>query len=310
MRMKFPPPPPSPLDPRFPDPQRMLTSPLDCSGWPEPRVYVEAQQWFTGPSKDIVTQSKHTHIGACVPSINSSISGVLVLDVLAQLHMMNDHVLDELHAELVLGSSKVPLGEELRVNMDCTAPDQQLYCMRVYRLQLDTTRAIYDGVNSIKIFADLRNTHPQTQRDPALGQGFGSNTAFAFPVTLKNGKPANPTPAGPAATRLMARGTMSFPWSYTEVFWYGALPTQPVSGLWTTPLVQSVQHSKAAEVTGTFASLDPAFHKTAPSEGSVLLRSDKAYRAPFTIDTTKLPNGRHKLFVRTDVLVRAGCSGA
>jgi hypothetical protein len=37
---------------------------VDCSGWPEPRVYVEAQQWFTPPGVDIDTQddSKHTHI--------------------------------------------------------------------------------------------------------------------------------------------------------------------------------------------------------------------------------------------------------
>ena len=36
---------------------------------------------------------------------------------------------------------------------------------------------------------------------------------------------------------------MSFPWSYTEVFWRGDLPTDPVSGNWTTPMFESEQRS-------------------------------------------------------------------
>ncbi len=40
---------------------------LCLQGYPEPRVYMESQHWFTSPGKDIDRDSKHTHIGACVP---------------------------------------------------------------------------------------------------------------------------------------------------------------------------------------------------------------------------------------------------
>lgn len=70
-----PPPPPIPEEPGLPSAQRMLGADYaDCSGWPERRVYVEAQQWFTGPGADIASQSTHTHIGACMP-YKQTISG-------------------------------------------------------------------------------------------------------------------------------------------------------------------------------------------------------------------------------------------
>ena len=39
---------------------------------------------------------------------------------------------------------------------------------------------------------------------------------------------------------------MSFPWSYTEGFVLGDLPMAPVSGLWTTPKLNTQQHSQAS----------------------------------------------------------------
>ena len=36
----------------------------------------QTQQWFTAKDDDIVTQSKHQHLGACVP-YNATVSGKL-----------------------------------------------------------------------------------------------------------------------------------------------------------------------------------------------------------------------------------------
>ena len=41
-----------------------------------PRCTWQAQQWFTANGNDIVTQSKHQHLGACVP-YNATVSGKL-----------------------------------------------------------------------------------------------------------------------------------------------------------------------------------------------------------------------------------------
>lgn len=37
---------------------------------------------------------------------------------------------------------------------------------------------------------------------------------------------------------------MKFPWSYTEGFVMGDLPMAPVSGLWTTPKLNTQQHAQ------------------------------------------------------------------
>ena len=63
-------------------------------------------------------------------------------------------------------------------------------------------------------------------------------------------------------------------------------------------------------MTNSFVSLDPAFHKLpVPNIGTVLVQNSTApsgWTGQLLIDTTKLTNGVHKLFIRTDVLVRLG----
>ncbi len=61
---------------------------------------------------------------------------------------------------------------------------------------------------------------------------------------------------------------------------------------------------QSATITGSFASIDPKFHAMPAFIGSpVLLQTSAAYQGNLTIDTTKLANGYHKLFIRNDVTV-------
>ncbi len=58
----------------------------DCSGWPEPRAYVEGQQWFTPMGQDVSSASRHVHVAACMP-YKQSVSGIVTFDVLVMLHV-------------------------------------------------------------------------------------------------------------------------------------------------------------------------------------------------------------------------------
>ncbi len=60
------------------------------------------------------------------------------------------------------------------------------------------------------------------------------------------------------------------------------------------------------DVTSSFVSLDPAFHAMPPDEGTVLLDQAGPYKGPVTIDTDRLSNGVHRLFIRAG----APCNGA
>lgn len=54
--------------------ERMLTQATNCSGWPEPRQWIEAQQWWTNAGDDIDSQSQHFHLGGCMP-YNQTLTG-------------------------------------------------------------------------------------------------------------------------------------------------------------------------------------------------------------------------------------------
>jgi hypothetical protein len=49
----------------LPDPARMLTQPTNCTGWPEPRMWIEAQSWWTDPGFNVSSDARHFHIGGC-----------------------------------------------------------------------------------------------------------------------------------------------------------------------------------------------------------------------------------------------------
>lgn len=82
----------------LPPPERMLSQQWNCTGWPEPRVWIEAQQWWTdaGEEADIEHTSRHFHIGACMP-YGQTVSGVVTIDVLTQLHNNQDHYISEVY---------------------------------------------------------------------------------------------------------------------------------------------------------------------------------------------------------------------
>lgn len=52
---------------------------------------LQSQAWWTDPGTDLDSQSKHVHLGACVPlaHLGGTVSDTLTVDVLIQLHNLN-----------------------------------------------------------------------------------------------------------------------------------------------------------------------------------------------------------------------------
>lgn len=62
--------------PNLPDINRPLTNKFNCTGWPEPRIYVEGQVWVTEEGGDPSVDAAHLHVGACMPW-NQTLSGLV-----------------------------------------------------------------------------------------------------------------------------------------------------------------------------------------------------------------------------------------
>jgi hypothetical protein len=68
-----------PVDP-LPNPNTVLTTPYDCSGWIGFRTFLQAETWFTRPGLDPNFGSTQLQVGACMPH-KQRVAGTIPLDI-------------------------------------------------------------------------------------------------------------------------------------------------------------------------------------------------------------------------------------
>lgn len=178
----MPPSPPPPDASTFTDPPATSvwrsnhTSYLQCPGWPQPRVYLEGQQWFTAGSDGDVTQSstinnlsRHIHLGLCFPYLQP-ISNWLTLQILIQLHGNQPfNALSSLRVDWLTpwGWSGTPLAQLSPVPLPgCYLPRGHAdVCNTTVTLTIDTRQAVgmpgdvagspnmrlFDGVTALRV---------------------------------------------------------------------------------------------------------------------------------------------------------------
>ena len=90
---------------------------------------------------------------------------------------------------------------------------------------------------------------------------------------------------------------------YCEAGYMSApLPKAPLSGIWS-PRIRMVNHGDIGDlpVTAHTVRLDPNFHSDPMNEGTVLMDGPGEFpEQNVPIDTTLLPDGQHRLFMRAD----------
>jgi len=270
-------------------PSTAAADPLTCTGYPEPRVFLEAQDWWR-PTVSGTEDFGHVHMGVCFP-LNQPVSGVVHFDFVVQLHE-NPGLLQNVRIHLLDGNGQNHQVVSVKVGQTAAqhCPTNPMQCAWTIPVDLPTTVSTTDGYENWRGAAIV--THP--------GQGGTKQFAgAAWPILLANGKPVK---SSISPTRIAGsswyQGAL-----YNEAEFLSPLPAT-VSGTWT-PTVAMHPGSGGVKVTHSFASLDPAFHAMPPYPGQVLLDRAGPYKGPVSIDTTTLSNGLHKLFIRAD----APCDG-
>jgi len=264
--------------------------PVNCTGYAEPRVSLETQDWWTVPGNAIEGQSQHVHLSTCFP-LDQTLSGVVPFDIHVQLHM-NPGVLTNVDLQVFGNNISI---YQVAATPNFTCPTSQ--CDLWYHLDYDTTKVPTDGSLEFRFHA--------TVTSPSGDVGY---TSTGWQANLANGG-GRPVQVYRTPPFIESRG-----W-YTQTKYENArittaVPTAPVSGLWT------VGVKLGAGAGGTVAShvlvsLDPHFHAVPVDRGTVVFEQNGSYTGPVTIDTTTLSNGPHRLFMRTDSTAAAGTdSGA
>jgi hypothetical protein len=259
--------------------------PVNCTGYAEPRVMLETQDWWVNPGEPLEGMSQHIHLSTCFP-LDQTLSGVVPLDMLVQLHM-NPGVLTKVDLSV--------FGNSLDANQVAALPNftcPTAHCNLWYHLDYDTTRIPVDGYLEFRFHARV------TSPDGTVGF-----TSTGWQATIANGQ-GRPVRNYRTPPHIEARG-----W-YTGTDYENAritsnLPTGPVSGLWTFN-VKLAKGSGGSTPTHVLVTVDPRFHDVPVYRGRVIFEQDAAYTGPITIDTTTLSDGPHRLLLRTDSTIASG----
>jgi hypothetical protein len=266
-------------------------------------IFVDAQDWWMQtPGATNGKEFGHLHTSYCFPH-KSTISGKMTLHIRSTLHH-NPGQLRRLSIQIFapqIASGPKACGDDTAVfcmnfNPPRTCPIDQT-CRWEDVVTFDTAVVAYDGWQEVRIHGIV--TEPD---------GTDMRTSSGLHIYLQNGHPVQNISIDPNS--MMARG-----W-YTNVNYTTASiispPMGPVSGIWE-PTVRMDSGAGGLPVTGWYAALDTDFHNGIPGiplcAGS-LMGSDMQpqcgtgpYRGKLKIDTTKLANGWHRLFLKADARV-------
>ena len=251
----------------------------DCSGYPEPRVYLETQSWWSDARVGFPGQ--HIHLGTCFPLLQP-VSGVLTLDVHGILHHDPGNV-DFLRMQVwERGNQITHITQPIPGGWSCPGVSE---CVRDFQISIDTD-TLDQGRREFRLTFNIPTT-------PIGNRQFNTTRWHACIRSCTSaGEP--PVDDAPEIDRMGAAGWYTSS-EYTNVRINAAdgqrLAYQPVSGI---VAIQVLGEDDLLEV-----AVDAKAHGMDP--GLVL------YDGPglgqwrtVLIDTSLLANGTHKLFLRGD----------
>jgi hypothetical protein len=279
-------------------PASAAPDPLTCNGYPEERVFLESHAWWQ-PVLNGDEDFGHLHTETCFPRTHDrngnvqKITGTLQLDVRVVMHD-NPGTLDWLRIQ-VSGDGFNNVGFHRDMNETCTGADDPDWdahmgaCTWWVRADVDTTVAGADGFNELRVSAKVEEPNGDEMRNSTGWQAY-----------LANGKSVKHYRSDTGAF-TEGRG-----WYEGAGYAIGRLADpipHEVSGTWT-PNVVVDEGSGGVDVARSRVMVDPRFHHG--DEGWKVLDQAGSYRGRISIDTTKLADGLHRLYIQA----LAPCDGS
>jgi hypothetical protein len=257
--------------------------PNTCHGYPEARVFLESQSWWSDFDAPIFGgDAEHVHSGVCVP-LRQVVSGPMRIDVVSKLHNLQGwqrltaRVQDASNTLLTRTTSSATL---------CQAHD----CTLVNTFTVDTDK-LSTGRHEFRFHSEARPT-PSSQEASLATNGWQICIRSCEPSRVQ----ATDVPEGRAWYRPASgseKGYINARFNSAAAFpWQGGFV--PVSGTWCAP-VRILRGAGDENVERSFVSIDPNFH--GGHQGTVLLDQPGTFTGNVCVDTTQLANGRHKLFM-------------
>jgi PKD repeat protein len=255
-------------------------NPLTCEGYPERRIFLEAQSWWVQTPGKAGTDFGHLHVATCFPWAQD-LTGTVHFDVRIVMHK-NPGVFRQLRIQIFNAAPDTVSEQELR------CPEET--CTWWFPIEVNTATATKDGCQEFRIQAHVD--------EPDGNRALATN---GWRANLVNGDPVDDYCDFRGFNFVEGRG------------WYGdfggeefgyengrledPLPTAPISGVWA-PHVKMGPGAGGIPTTYHSVHVDPNFHHD--HHGVVLEEGPGKFDDELPIDTRLLADGAHRLVLRTD----------
>lgn len=253
-------------------------NPLTCEGYPESRIFLDAQAWWTPARGQTGDDFGHIHNATCAPH-HQILRGRVDFDIRLILYG-NPGVVNELNVWVRYEDGYLPLYR--RFNLDWQCPVNET-CERWEHVQVDTRQIPTDGIRDFKIEVFVREPNGMRLMD--------SNYFRAY---IENDKPVDTQ----FTDYKIRAGAYWNKFSYSNAYWVSDLPMAPVAGDFRfTAFFESKRVERDATAVHYDVLLDANFHAGVP--GITIAQGEGNFTGEFTLDTTQLANGLHRLILRT-----------
>lgn len=251
-----------------------------ATGW----YLAEGQSWWWQPSfgGDRDSNSRHIHVGGCIPRKDTVLTGTVPFDVVVKMHN-SPATARVYYVAVVVKTSSMEQSISVDPGWSCPTVD----C--TFTRHFDIPVSLFDksGLEEFRFRA--------SSRQPDLGTEI--RASINFQTRINNGKTVDNVTRYPW---LRGKG-----W-YTDSLYcesgyrddLSPTPSGPVSGIWS-PVLRQVDHDAGdAPVTRHTARMNPDIHHGNP--GAFLFDGPGQREGAVSINTGLLPSGPNKLMIHTE----------
>ncbi len=267
----------------------------------ERRQFIDAQSWWIPTPGQTGTDHGHIHVGACIPE-REKITGPFKLNLRMVLHSPGMQKVYSVggsyppYASIVLKDDRIETTAYKLYESGWTCPTPGT-CTRWRSQTVDPSPFTTDGRKEIRFrfFSDVKDGSGEARMTASLNWQFVLDRPTVSTVddydrnSYLRGKGWYSNPGTKSSGGYCEPDFLSVP-----------IPDTGVSGTWR-PSVKMVWHGSSNDplIATREARLDPDFHADPPNPGTLLMSGAGEFQGSLTIDTTRLNNGTHKLFLRS-----------
>ena len=255
-----------------------------CRGYPEPRVFLETQTWWTDGAIAPGQRSHHIHVGVCFPQGRTwrpAPDGRVRLDFRIVFHNMRGFLGYQFRGGIGCCDNGSPT---FHVPVRLRCKHMHMECTWWITRRIDTDATGSDGRKEARFSLLTRTPKGKRMFESSGWQSYLDRGHVSDVEDYRD------------ADVAIARGWYEgFGYANASIAPYRA-PGPRVSGVWR-PELRMHPGAGGRPITSHSVNIDPNFHEG--KAGKVVEKGPGSYDGVVTIDTRKLKNGQHRLVLFT-----------